>query len=74
MTKKNDGGPAFPQHPIEGCYAPQGMTLRQYYAGQALNAVMTDPMRRGYSALLIAECVFEIADALIAAEKEPEHE
>lgn len=39
MTKKNDGGPAFPIPVVQpfgdGVCAIGGMSLRQYYAGQA---------------------------------------
>lgn len=33
MSEKNDGGPAFPR---ESKWADYGMSLRQWYAGQAL--------------------------------------
>ena len=80
MTKKNDGGSAFP-HPSlkirkdgfsEYVGAQQGMTLRQYYAGQALAGL------RGINVMidakLVATLCFADADALIAAEQEPAHE
>jgi hypothetical protein len=46
--KKHDGGPAFPraidhiQDMVNGCVVPQdGMTLRDYFAGQALVGIGT---------------------------------
>lgn len=39
MTEKNDGGPAFPVvevHPVHGSRIDMGMSLRDWFAGQAL--------------------------------------
>lgn len=40
---KNNGGPAFPMQSIGPEFAPgyEGMTLRDYFAGQALPAVIS---------------------------------
>lgn len=37
MSAKNDGGPAFPTHhnTPTGCWSEGGMTLRDWFAGQA---------------------------------------
>lgn len=70
MAQKLDGGPAFPQ--LEKCgdmtIAMGGMTLRDYFAGQALVRVMMmgRPDHYGNSQYL-AEQSYEIADAMIAA-------
>lgn len=32
----NDGGPAFPRSATDHCHSQEGMSLRAYYAGQAL--------------------------------------
>lgn len=39
---KNDGGPAFPREDYQGGNAPgqSGMSLRDYFAGEALSAVI----------------------------------
>ena len=46
MTKKDDGGPAFP-HTIEedGCLTQfhHGMTLRDWFAGQVINYLHVNP-------------------------------
>jgi hypothetical protein len=78
MAAIHDGGPAFPYSALtpEG---PQiygdarGMTLRDYFAGQALMGVvagMNSEQRRRYivdrAAGIEAEFVYRIADALIA--------
>ena len=84
MKKRNDGGPAFPRpssndYGNEGCYEQAGMTLRQFYAGQALSGdligrlmdamVKVDPKIGGLSpSEAIPQVAFEIADAMIAKE------
>jgi hypothetical protein len=62
MTKPRDGGPAFPIGlGLGGAYL--GMTLRDYFAGQALVALVnymgTEQER--------SERAYRIADAMIAA-------
>ncbi len=38
---KNDGGPAFPLHAVEGShYAEYGMSLRDYFAAKALTGML----------------------------------
>jgi hypothetical protein len=65
------GGPAFPCHtnPLPGklANAPQGMTLRQWYAGQSLPAVM----EKNHQADIIAHRCLALADAMLAAEQGP---
>jgi len=71
MSKINDGGPAFPlEHDgmrgvsIVRVYDP-GMTLRDWFAGQALRARWSDgsPM----SAEDAAQFAYQLADAMLAA-------
>lgn len=55
MTEKNDGGPAFPQNlPDDFVWRlpgnPGGMSLRDYYAGQALAGFMAIPDERSHRA------------------------
>lgn len=71
MSNINDGGPAFP-HDNQVCgnghrMARPGMTLRQWYAGQALAGIMADSQYAGTSADF-AECAFRFADAMLAHE------
>ena len=69
---KPDGGPAFPRTSDEdaideryhGC---PGMSLRQWYAGQAL--IAGGPPPQGMSAYDVAARAFYIADAMIAEDE-----
>ncbi len=69
----NDGGPAWPTTPVSHGYSTEspgngtgcstGMTLRDYYAGQALNAFLLGGHGKTYGT--IAEEAFNIADVMI---------
>jgi hypothetical protein len=72
----NDGGSAFPSAPA--CYEPEfGMTLRDWFAGQALTAI---PLRddgkrtphedRKQEAMWVATAAYRYADAMIKAREE----
>ena len=67
--KFDDGGYAFPE--IE--YGSTGMTLRDYFAGQALGNAQTrvpDSCCQRYElAINIAAFSYEVADAMIAKRK-----
>lgn len=70
---KSDGGPAFPE-PIGDTsgrqYAPAlGMSLRDYFAAQALPAVISARVAAGDDILQesIAEECYELADAMLEA-------
>ena len=42
MAGKNDGGPAYPVNNGDAwAYGGEGMTLRDYFAGQALAGLVT---------------------------------
>ena len=56
---KPDGGPAFPQDEFGGV---KGMSLRDYFAGQALTRATSN----GWPAKEIASWAYEIADAMLA--------
>lgn len=75
MSANDRGGPAFPAlqfivpHDLEARHVArlgetQGMSLRDYFAGQALVAMH---IRSEGLPDLIAERAYEIADAMIAA-------
>lgn len=86
MTKREDGGPAFPVHggydgddPRNGILGG-GMTLRDWFAGQALPGVVRQcandlsfGMPDGISSIeeLFARNSYRIADAMLKAREVP---
>lgn len=63
MSTRNDGGPASPIERFAP-YAP-GMPLRDWFAGQALPALIS----AGYGADTAAKLAGEYADAMLEARK-----
>ncbi len=83
MDKKDDGGQAFPgpftghcgtdshAEPC-GCYVDQGMTLRDYFAGQALPSIMKGALELATMGEKVdhreqAIAAYRVADAMILA-------
>jgi hypothetical protein len=76
-TPTNDGGPAFPcesyghRNGKETTVPAQGMTLRDYFAGQALAGAVgfspSDPFRRYHQPEDVAAACYRFADAMLAA-------
>lgn len=65
----DDGGPAFPVvevHPVHGSRIDLGMSLRDYFAGQALNSLLMS----GHNYLQVADHAFKVADAMLKARKQ----
>ena len=74
-----DGGPAFPQpdHFVENsdgrvvarwCMQDSGMTLRDWFAGQALTGLLSGPAEEGaMTPDRKAVVAYQFADAMIAA-------
>lgn len=76
MAEIEDGGPAFPRpgmgHPDTGMvdYPEIGMTLRQWYSGQATaGLVQVDGYGDNHWPRNIAKDALAVADALIAEER-----
>lgn len=72
-TPINDGGPAFPcipPDPNPNAYSQFpvgiGMTLRDYFAGQAL-AAMPAEILTGEPDSVVAKASYKLADAMLAA-------
>lgn len=64
MTQKDNGGPAFPTTAGQVVYS-HGMTLRDWFAGQALANSRTFP--GDWTAICsIADWAYQIADAMLA--------
>ena len=68
-TPSNDGGAAFPV-----MYVSEGMTLRDYFAGQALNGILMNytTERFGISENSIADHAYKLADALLVSRERME--
>jgi|TARA_R110000782_G_scaffold9192_1_gene29743 hypothetical protein len=64
MTTKYDGGPAFP-YPVHN---DEGMSLRDYFAGQAIVGAASDSENviNSFSAKYIVKFAYEIADQMLA--------
>lgn len=84
MSAQDTGGPAFPHQISKAGYPLQGgMTLRQYYAGQALaglcatmgrmeRADIADDELRGVAlGVQFAQTAFALADAMLDEEATP---
>lgn len=72
MTEHNTGGPAFPRPASEahqhGMHDPQkGMTLRDYFAGKALQGLLAST--RTNSSGVLAKDAYNMADAMLEARK-----
>lgn len=67
---KNNGGFAFPKAHLSGYLDERGMTLRQYYAGQAIAGVCNRAAGLHDEAYMkvIATRAFQMADSMIEAE------
>jgi hypothetical protein len=65
----NTGGPAFPCHP--GIENPlyDGMSLRDYFAAKAMQAMESRELPKAILATDVAEAAYEMADAMLKARK-----
>jgi hypothetical protein len=75
MNDINTGGPAFPVFPETGgghAAAFQGMTLRDYFAALAMQAMMRNQKTRVEAGDVssLAVNAYDIADAMLEARKE----
>jgi hypothetical protein len=68
-TPINDGGPAFPSDYIPGTATTPGMSLRDWFAGNALNGILMNytTERFGISEKSIADHAYKLADALLVS-------
>lgn len=70
MTQPNDGGPAFPQD-LQGRRGDdpqyQGMSLRDWFAGQVLQGLASNEERWVSANEVIAKACYEAADAMLKA-------
>ena len=66
MNDKPTGGPAFPRAGDDQTFAEQGMTLRDWFAGQALSGMTANSAVAPASSEDWAHGAYELADAMIA--------
>jgi len=65
---KDTGGPAFPSPRWEGWGSPQeGMTLRDYFAAEAMQSLLLDGNYDFSDRNLIAQKAYAFADAMLEA-------
>jgi len=76
MSKKDNGGPAFPrQHTVADANDPgfklgnDGMTLRDYFAAKAMQGICAHPDTWRLHAEQIVGQSYLIADAMLEARK-----
>ena len=72
MDRTNDGGPAFPGTDAKG-FVSDGMSLRDYFAGQALAGQLSNPDLCGGESEYIAKWAYRYADAMLE-ERQKERE
>jgi hypothetical protein len=69
----NDGGPAYPcesyvvKNGKQVTEAAQGMTLRDYFAGQALAGMLSEGRSNSNAIEWMPEKAYDLADAMLAA-------
>ena len=61
----NTGGPAFPHKSSDAIRA--GMTLRDYFAGQAMQAILTSYKIEDCDDFVVANCAYQMADFMLKA-------
>lgn len=67
MSEIDDGGTAFPVQCDEQLFPSYGMSLRDYFAGQALVGFSANPQWLETSHSTTAESAYAAADAMLAA-------
>jgi hypothetical protein len=69
MSKKNDGGPAYPcvgEGFNNPAYHTPGMSLRDHFAGQAMDFFMADIDSSAYWCQQVAAASYCMAEAMLA--------
>jgi hypothetical protein len=70
MMSKSTGGSAFPTtagNSFNGVFPGTGLTIRDYFAGKALQGICTQEQWEYCPADKIAQWAYDIADAMLAA-------
>ena len=72
MSRSNDGGPAFPHMDAQILGQRPGMSLRDWFAGQALAGGIRPPSGGDIDTADLAVLVYEMADAMLVEREKPE--
>lgn len=67
MSNTNTGGPAFPVPGLHENNDYDGMTLRDYFAAKAMQAILLDPRNESDSYNIDANNAYMVADAMLKA-------
>lgn len=73
-TPPNDGGPAFPVPYGQIMSGNYSLTMRDWFAGQALAGYFAAPYTQHRNATDCAAYIYEMADAMIAARNSDIHQ
>lgn len=74
MRKSDDGGPAFPVEQPETFAVGGGMSLRDWFAGQALQGMLANDDASGAVWSAFAKDAYACADAMLAARSKTQGE
>lgn len=69
MSKRDDGGPAFPVVGSDQCKDYPGMPLRDYFAAKAMQGLLAADHEYRLEPDHIAELAYAQADAMLEARK-----
>ena len=69
MNTIKDGGAAFPRSGNDDCTSELGMTLRDYFAGQALAGMMARKDSDGWTNREVADDCYLYAESMLATRK-----
>lgn len=72
MTERDDGGPAFPWLDWEssrGEFLQKGMSLRDYFAAKAMEAILANSQIVVNDKTSISSMAYQMADSMLAARK-----
>jgi hypothetical protein len=65
MSNTNTGGPAFPVPDIDGSKVCEGMTIRDYFAAKAMEALVSNrpPIAASIEAYKYADAMLKVREA-----------
>ena len=67
MSNTNTGGPAFPVCDAARIHNLEGISIRDYFAAKAMQAILSDGSWHGHTCKTAALESYEMADAMLKA-------